>query len=111
MSPTSSQRSASTEDPTKHEIEPGGDYRCEPKKSWFRKLNPFFAGGIPAVPAEDAGLVPDLQASFWNKLTWGWMGPLMLVTPQPILSRFHHDVDVVVGRVQATSAKRGFVAV
>jgi len=80
---TPSQRSGSTDENHKHEfIDNGGEEPQEettPKKSWLQKLNPFLAGGIPPVPAEDAGLVPDLKANWWAKLTWGWMGPLMLV--------------------------------
>ena len=53
------------------------------KKSWLQRLNPFLAGEVPPVPLEDAGLVPDIQANFWNKLTWGWMSPLMMVLPAP----------------------------
>jgi hypothetical protein len=74
-SQTSSKPSASTEN---QEFE-GGDQRQQKKRSWAQRLNPFLAGEVPPVPADDAGLVPDLQANFWSKLTWGWMGPLMMV--------------------------------
>jgi len=77
---TPTERSASTDDCSrKHEFDDvpnGGDGR--PKKKWWQRLNPFLGGEIPPVPA-DAGLVPDLKANWWNKLTWGWMGPLMMV--------------------------------
>lgn len=82
MSQTPSQRSTSTGDHQRHEFVDspnGGDERHGQKKSWLQRLNPFLAGEVPPVPAEDAGLVPDVQANFWNKLTWGWMGPLMMV--------------------------------
>lgn len=78
-----SQRSTLTDDHAKPEFEDPEESAviCDkPKKSWLRKLNPFLAREVPPVPSEDAGLVPDLQANFWNKLTWGWMGPLMLVS-------------------------------
>ena len=81
-SQTTSQRSASLDDHQKHEfveIPEGGDQRQTQKKSWLQRLNPFLAGEVPPVPLEDAGLVPELQANFWNKLTWGWMSPLMMV--------------------------------
>jgi hypothetical protein len=84
-SQTPSQRSASTDDHQKHEFvqipDAGGDERLTQKKSWLQRLNPFLAGEVPPVPLEDAGLVPDIQANFWNKLTWGWMSPLMMVLP------------------------------
>jgi hypothetical protein len=81
-SQTPSPRSASIDDRKKHEfveIPEGGDERQTQKKSWLQRLNPFLAGEVPPVPFEDAGLVPDLEANFWNKLTWGWMSPLMMV--------------------------------
>lgn len=81
-SKTPSQQSLSTDDHQKREfvdLNNGGDERQLKKKSWLQRLNPFLAGEVPAVPAEDAGLVPDVGANFWNKLTWGWMGPLMMV--------------------------------
>jgi len=82
-SQTPSQRSGSTDENQKHEFVDGGDERFDEKtqkKSFWQKLNPFLAGEIPPVPTGDAGLVPDLQANFWSKLTWGWMGPLMMVS-------------------------------
>jgi hypothetical protein len=83
-SQTTSRRSTSTEDHQKHEfvdLQDGGEERHTQKKSWLRRLNPFLAGETPPVPTEDAGLVPDVQANFWNKLTWGWMSPLMMAFP------------------------------
>ena len=53
-----------------------GDER--PKKKWWQRLNPFLAGETSPIP-DDAGLVPELKANWWSKLTWGWMGPLMMV--------------------------------
>ena len=82
-SQTPSQRSGSTDEHQKHEfVDNGGDERLDkkPKKSFWQKLNPFLAGEVPPVPSADAGLVPDLHANFWSKLTWGWMGPLMMVS-------------------------------
>ncbi len=49
------------------------------KKSWFRRLNPFHKGPPPPIPKDDAGLVPEMTASWFSKLTWGWISPLMMV--------------------------------
>jgi hypothetical protein len=82
-SQTPSQRSTSTDDHTpKHdfvETESGDE---PPKKKWYQKLNPFLAGEVPPIPV-DAGMVPDLHANWWNKLTWGWMAPIMMVIRAP----------------------------
>ena len=93
-SKTPSQRSASTGDNQKHEfgnLPDSGDERHPQKKTWLQKLNPFSAGEVPPIPAEDAGLVPDIQANWWDKLTWGWMGPLMMVDDR--LWLFAHELD------------------
>jgi hypothetical protein len=58
----------------------GGDEPKE-KRTWFQKLNPFYSGEVPPVPAVDAGLVPEMHAGFLSKLTWGWMSSLMMVSP------------------------------
>ena len=84
MSQTPSQRSGSTDENHKQEfVDRGGDERHDEtekkKKSWLQRLNPFLAGEVPPVPAEDAGLVPEMRANFWSRLTWGWMSPLMMV--------------------------------
>lgn len=55
------------------------------KKSWFRRLNPFHKGPPPPIPKHDAGLVPEMTASWFSKLTWGWISPLMMVR-FPLLS-------------------------
>ena len=47
----------------------------------MHRLNPLKLKEIPPVPECDAGLVPELQANWFSKLTWGWMGPLMMVHP------------------------------
>lgn len=64
-----------------HRDHGGGEAGDDPKqkRTWFRKLNPFYSGEVLPVPAVDAGLVPELQANFLSKLTWGWMGSLMMV--------------------------------
>jgi len=105
-SQTPSQRSGSTDENHKHEFienENGGDEPQEetsPKKTWLQKLNPFLAGEIPPVPTEDAGLVPDLKANWWGKLTWGWMGPLMLVRFSKLTSLRHYSSYINTGCVR-----------
>src|SRR5215471_16150287 len=47
--------------------------------TWVKRLNPFRQGKIPPVPEHDAGLVPETQAGWFSRLTWGWMTPLMTV--------------------------------
>jgi len=97
--PTPSHRSASTEedhdqnqkDEFVEDINHVNDGE-QKKKKWFQKLNPFYTGTTPPVPAEDAGLVPDLQASWWGKLTWGWIGPLMMVSSSPAFVFFSEDL-------------------
>jgi len=56
------------------------------KRSWAHRLNPLKRDEIPPVPEYDAGLVPELEAHWFSKLTWGWMGPLMMVYPEVL----HH---------------------
>ena len=56
------------------------DEQANPKRSIWRKLNPFYMTHVPPVPATDAGLVPEMGASWLSKLTWGWMGSLMMVS-------------------------------
>jgi len=61
-----------------HNTELGKD-ESKAKPSLWKRLNPLHSTKIPPVPKTDAGLVPELQANWWSKLTWGWMGSLMLV--------------------------------
>jgi hypothetical protein len=88
---STSARSASTEEHDGSGKDFGGEHNIggggEPqgKKSWIHRLNPFYSGEVPPVPAEDAGLVPEMQANFLSKLTWGWMGSLMMVNKSPFL--------------------------
>src|SRR5438046_972707 len=49
------------------------------KKPWIWRLNPFRADEMPPVPESDAGLVPEMTACWFSKLTWAWMSPLMMV--------------------------------
>jgi lipopolysaccharide export LptBFGC system permease protein LptF len=95
-SQTDSQRSSSTEE-QKHEFAENAAGDELPKKSWLRRLNPFHRSTSPPVPAIDAGLVPDLNANWWSRLTWGWMAPLMMVIS--ILN------ELMVGWISTTLAK------
>jgi hypothetical protein len=91
-SQTDSQRSASTEE-QKHEFtEIGGDERPK-KRGLLRRLNPFYSETVPPVPANDAGLVPDLKANWWSRLTWGWMAPLMMVHPNSLKLTYRWDTN------------------
>ena len=49
------------------------------KRSWLGRLSPFSWDDLPPVPKSDAGLVTETQASWFSKLTWGWISPLMMV--------------------------------
>lgn len=49
------------------------------KTSWWKRLNPFHRGAVPPIPRDDAGLVPEMTANWFSKLTWGWISPLMMV--------------------------------
>src|SRR5436309_5062332 len=49
------------------------------KKSWARRLNPFLSDKLPPIPESDAGLVPEIHANWFSKLTWAWISPLMMV--------------------------------
>ena len=49
------------------------------KKSWARRLNPLISKTVPPIPEFDAGLVPEVNANWFSKLTWGWISPLMMV--------------------------------
>lgn len=49
------------------------------KRSWTDRLNPLKWVEIPPVPDCDAGLIPELHANWFSKLTFGWMAPLMMV--------------------------------
>jgi hypothetical protein len=43
------------------------------------RLNPFYVDDPPPVPDGDAGLVPECTANWFEKLTFGWLAPLMFV--------------------------------
>jgi hypothetical protein len=48
---------------------------------WGRRVNPFYVDDPPAVPDSDAGLIPEVTANWFERLTFGWLAPLMLVIP------------------------------
>ena len=78
------------------------DNATEPsvKKSWIQRLNPFHIGKIPPIPESDAGLVPEMMASWLSKLTWNWMSPLMMVIQLSAFANF------IVERLSPPAAKR-----
>lgn len=49
---------------------------------WSRRLNPFYVDDPPPVPDSDAGLIPEVTANWFERLTFGWLAPLMLVVPK-----------------------------
>jgi hypothetical protein len=49
---------------------------------WSRRVNPFYVDDPPPVPDSDAGLIPEVTASWFERLTFGWLAPLMLVVPK-----------------------------
>ena len=70
--------SASSDEHPKTEFVEYGHGGAE-RRRWWHRLNPF-AGDAPPVPMDgDAGMVPEVTASWWGRLTWGWMGSLMWV--------------------------------
>jgi hypothetical protein len=58
------------------------------KRSIWKRLNPFYMTHVPPVPSSDAGLVPEMKSNWFSRLTWGWMGSIMLVH-----SIFMNEVD------------------
>ena len=69
---TGSEDADDSEEEDKDETEPV-------KRTWFQRLNPFDKGPLPPIPRDDAGLVPEITANWFSKLTWGWISPLMMV--------------------------------
>lgn len=55
-------------------------------KPWYRTPNPLRWGGIPPVPDERV-VSPEYSAGFLSLLTFGWMTPMMIVSPHPIQKR------------------------
>jgi hypothetical protein len=78
MSKVSPSRS-SFSDEVKEDLAIIDNEKTHQKRSWLRRLNPFSWDDLPPVPKSDAGLVPEIQANWLSKLTWGWISPLMLV--------------------------------
>jgi len=50
---------------------------------WSQRVNPFYVEDPPPVPDSDAGLIPEVTANWFSKLTFAWLGPLMLVMNSP----------------------------
>lgn len=76
----------------------------EPKKRWYKKLNPLRWGGIPSVP-ETRQVCREYNAPFLSLVYFQWMAPLMSVgTPIPQRRR---DMLICAGWIQtATRTKR-----
>lgn len=76
-----SQESSSSEEDLKEGLASlsDGDGKAKRKKPWIHRLNPLRMSEVPPVPEFDAGLVPERSASWFSKLTWGWMTSLMMV--------------------------------
>lgn len=49
---------------------------------WSRRVNPFYVDDPPPVLDSDAGLIPEVTANWFKRLTFGWLAPLMLVIPK-----------------------------
>lgn len=52
------------------------------KKPWYKNLNPLKRGKAPPVPA-DRAVSKEYGATFFSKLTFQWMAPLMKVYHLP----------------------------
>lgn len=50
----------------------------EPKKKWYRRLNPLRWQKLPPVP-EERTPSPEYGASFFSTVSFQWMSPLMQV--------------------------------
>jgi len=53
---------------------------------WGRQINPFYVEDPEPVPDSDAGLIPEVTANWFERLTFGWLAPLMLVFPKTLRS-------------------------
>lgn len=49
-------------------------------RPWYKKMNPLRWGGVPPVP-DEREVSGEYKASFFSKVTWSWMTPLMVVSP------------------------------
>lgn len=56
------------------------------KKPWYKTPNPLRWGSIPPVPKERQ-VSREYKASFWSKLTFQWMAPMMDVRTRTNMSR------------------------
>jgi hypothetical protein len=62
----------------------------------------------PPVPDGDAGLVPEFTANWFEKLTFGWLAPLMFVRSPRNISANHDNNSIE--RLSTATAKGRFVA-
>jgi ATP-binding cassette subfamily C (CFTR/MRP) protein 1 len=56
----------------------------EPKKSWYKQLNPMRWGEIPPVP-ETRGVSKEYTASFLSLVYFQWMSPVMAASTLTLL--------------------------
>ena len=71
----------------------------EPKKRWYKKINPLRWGGIPPVP-ETRQVCREYNAPFLSLVYFQWMAPLMSVSPHP---RLEEQILIGTGWIQATT--------
>jgi ATP-binding cassette subfamily C (CFTR/MRP) protein 1 len=67
----------------------------EPKKRWYKKINPLRWGGIPPVP-ETRQVCREYNAPFLSLVYFQWMAPLMNVSPPTTIRRVNtnwHRLD------------------
>lgn len=56
------------------------------KKKWYRRLNPLKWGSDPPIPTS-RGVSREYNASFFSRLTFEWMSPLMTVSKAQVSKR------------------------
>jgi ATP-binding cassette subfamily C (CFTR/MRP) protein 1 len=60
----------------------------EPKKPWYKQLNPLRWGKVPPVP-ETRGVSREYTASFLSLVYFQWVAPMMAASIPPPLLNFH----------------------
>jgi ATP-binding cassette subfamily C (CFTR/MRP) protein 1 len=63
----------------------------QPKKRWYKKLNPLRWGGIPPVP-ETRQVCREYNAPFLSLVYFQWMAPLMSVSPSTLTERVNTNL-------------------
>ncbi len=71
-------RSSATEVSITSTATPPADPRLPPRKPWYRTPNPLQWGRVPPVPSSSERIVSrEHGASFFSRLTFQWMTPIM----------------------------------